>query len=216
MKTGIIIFHKNIFQLYQKDWVTRCLDSVRNQTCKDFVVYELCYSQDKLQLWEGSNYEHVPMENHIFALNHLLDRAFGDGCDAVSIVNLDDLYNWNKTELQLKAVEAGYDLVSTNFTHINEHDHAIRDMRFHEKNIAFELSTNHNVICHSGLLLTKNFWNKYKYYNTNSLGYEDMELWQKAAVNNCKMIILPEILCYHRIHANQTGRIHNPTLKQNT
>ena len=208
MKIGIIIYHKNIYSIYEKRWVDVCLASIRAQTHSDFVVHELCYSDQPEQLWEGSNYEHRPLENHIFAMNHIIDKAFEQGCDVVANTNLDDFFSPVRLERQIKAINDGYALVSCNFSHVDGNDQVIREMLFHDRDIATELFNNHNIISHPGVMMTKGFWDRNKYYVTNQLGYEDMRLWQKAVYNGEKMVILPEILLHYRIHDNQTGRIH--------
>lgn len=212
MKVGVIIFHKNIYSIYDKKWVDTCLDSIRNQTHKEFMVYELCYSDKSEQLWTESDFEHRPLENHIFAMNHIIDKAFADGCDVVANTNLDDYFSLERLEIQIASINEGYDLISSNFTHINDMDDPIRDMIFHDKDISAELSVNHNIICHSCVLMTKGFWNRNKYYETNELGYEDMNLWKRAISNAEKIIILPQILLYYRLHQNQTGRINQCNL----
>ncbi len=178
MKVGVIIYHKNIYSIYDKRWVDVCLNSLRDQTYKDFIVYELCYSDEPEQLWEGSKYEHGPMKNHIFAMNHI------------------------------KAVNAGYDLVSSNFSHVDENDQVIRNMIFHDRDIATELASNHNIIGHGVVVMTKGFWARNKYYGTDELGYEDLTLWKRAIDKGENIIVLPEILFSYRLHSNQTGRIN--------
>ncbi len=215
-KIGILIYHKDIFKIYKERWVQKCLDSIRAQTFQDFTVYELCYSDTRSQLWENSNYSHIPMPNHIFSMNHILDKAFEDGCDVVFNVNLDDYFSPNRFQLQLDAIHAGYELVSSNFQHIEEVDGVdvpVRDMIFHLLDIKTELDVNHNILCHSVIAYTKKFWETTRYYDVNQLGYEDMELWRLGLINNFKMYIVPEILCFYRLSALQTGRIHaiNPT-----
>ncbi len=212
MKLGIILYHKDIYKIYQEAWVRKCLDSLKAQTVQDFTVYELCYSRDRQQLWPGSNFSHIPMPNHIFAQNHTLDKAFLDDCDVVANVNLDDAYSPKRLELQLKAVQEGYDLISTNFEHIediNGVDTHVRNMIFHDRDLKYELGIDHNVLCHSVILYTKKFWEDHKYYNEDEVGFEDLTMWKKALANGCKIKILPEILCHYRLSDKQTSKIYN-------
>ncbi len=208
---GVILYHRDLTKIYRQEWIDKCLDSIRNQTHSDFRVFELCYSETRTQIWEGSEFIHNPMESHIPAMNYILDVAFAHGCSTIMNINLDDFYNFHRFRIQLEAINQGYDLVSSNFTHIEEvngEDVIVRDMVFHDKNIATELSIEHNVICHSSACFTKSFWEKYRYYAEDQLGYEDKSMWQKAIAGGCKMFITPEILCYYRLSPNQVGRIH--------
>ncbi len=211
LKTGVVIFHKNIYSIFKERWILECVASIRNQTHQDFRVFELCYGDTPERIYEGSEYIHQPMENHIFAMNYILDVAFAHGCDVVMVTNADDFYNHHRFQVQLDAISRGYDLVSCDFAHIEEQgntDVIIRDMKFSDRDIHTELRNDHNVICHSATAITKNFWETHKYYNTDSLGFEDKQLWQKASEAGCKMFITAEILCYYRIHEKQTGTIH--------
>lgn len=211
-KVGVIIYHKDLLNIYKQEWIDKCLESIRNQTFQNFNVYELCYSRTRQQWWQGSNYSHIHMPNHIFAMNHILDKAFLDDCDVVFNVNLDDYFREDRFELQLKAIEEGFDLISNNFQHIediNGVDLPIRNMIFHDRNIKEELDKDHNILCHSSIAYSKKFWDENKYYNVDELGYEDRNLWKKAIANNCKIKIIDQILCYYRLSPNQTGRIHS-------
>lgn len=218
MKNAVIIYHKDIFNIYKERWVQKCLESIAKQTIQDFTVFELCYSDTKSQLWHGSTFFHIPMVNHIHALNFILDQVFNNGFDIALNTNLDDAYHPNRFAAQLAAIHAGYELVSSNFQHIEEVDGVDvlgQEMKFHDRDILVEAEVGHNILCHPVIAYTKGFWNKYKYYNTNELGYEDFNLWKKAAAHNCKICILEEILCYYRLSPNQTGRVHAITPPNN-
>lgn len=211
MKVGVLVYHKDVFNIYKPSWVKKCLDSIRNQTFKDFTVYELCYADTRSLLWERSNYSHIPMVNHIAAMNHILDKAFLDECDVVFNINLDDYYAPERFELQLKEIEAGYELISSNFQHIEEIDGIdtpVRDMIFHDRDIKVELDANHNVLAHPIIAFTRKFWNENKYYNVDEIGFEDRTLWQRAIKNGSKIKIIDQILLYYRLSEKQTGRIH--------
>lgn len=211
-KVGVIIYHRDLLNIYKKEWIDKCLESIRNQTFKNFAVYELGYSDTRQQWWSGSNYSHIPMSNHIEAMNHILDKAFLDGCDVVFNINLDDFYAPERFELQLKAIEEGYDLISSDFQIIQEIDGVDvlgNQMIFHDRDIKAEQDINHNVLAHPVIAYTKKFWDEYKYYNTDELGYEDFSLWKKAVAGGCKIKIIDKILLYYRISEKQTGRIYN-------
>lgn len=211
-KVAVILYHKDLDKIYLPGWIDKSIASIKNQTFQDFKVYELCYSEDKSQLWEGSIYTHKPLENHIMAMNEILDIAFGDNCEVVFNVNLDDYFAPSRFELQLKAIEDGFDLVSSNFQHVEDFDGNDvfgQLMEFHDRDIIYELNISHNVVAHPCVAMTREFWETNKYYNVEQLGYEDMALWQKAINNGSKITILPQILLFYRQSANQTGRINS-------
>ena len=208
MKVGVVIFHKNIYSIFQKRWVDKCLHTIRTQTHQEFTVFEICYGDTPERLWEGSEYLHAPLQNHIYALNFIIDYAFENGCDVVMETNLDDFYSPLRFSLQLQAIEDGYDLVSSDFSHIDENDNKIRTSSFSNLDIKHELHTGHNIIAHPVVCINKKFWEQNKYYGVNELGYEDYVLWRKAISNGAKAIILPDILLYYRLHEKQTGRLN--------
>lgn len=232
MKVGVIIFHKNIFEIYRKRWVHRCLETIKNQTFQDFKVFELCYSDTKEQLWENSVYYHKPMENHIFAMNFLLDEAFKT-CDVVFNVNLDDCYNVNRFRSQLDEVNKGSSLVGSNFQLIMERNQFIEnqiikkvftidpddncDVLMNTKIVygldaGEEQRKNHNILAHPVICYTKGFWERNKYYKVDEIGYEDFNMWKKATANSEKISIVNETLLYYRISSQQISspKANNP------
>lgn len=218
MRTAVIIFHKNIYSIYKPEWVKKCLDSIRNQTYQNFKVLELCYGPNREQLWPGSEYSHIEMPNHIFALNHLLDKAVLDDYDVIFHTNLDDYFAPQRFQLQLESVKAGYDLVSNDFEHIEEingMDVHVRDMLFSRTDIKKELNNRHNVLAHPSICMTKDFWLKYRYYDVEALGKEDMLLWQRAVNDGCKIHIIPQKLLSYRLSPNQVGRIYKADRETN-
>lgn len=211
MKIGVIIYHSNIYLNYDKRWVDKCIDSIMEQTINGFNVYELCYGDERQQLFSGFNYDHKPMPNHIHALNYTLDWAFGDGCEIVFNVNLDDAYSSTRFEKQIKAIKQGYDLVSSNFQHIEEKDGVDQlgqVFEFDKVDLCAEFNRGHNVLCHPAIAYSRKFWEINRPYDVDRLGDEDLCLWRKALNNGSKIHIIPEILCYYRQSPKQTGRIN--------
>ena len=210
-KVGVLIYHSNLLSIYHQRWIDKCVDSIMEQTFSNYHIYELCYSEDKYQLFSGFNYQHKPMPNHIHAMNHILDWAFGDGCEIVLNVNLDDFYHASRFEKQIKAIKQGYDLVSSNIQYIEERDgvdvHG-QVFEFAKLNIHEEFNKQNNIIAHPACCYSKKFWETNKYYNTESLGFEDMELWVRSLNNGSKIHIIDEVLLYYRISPKQTGRIN--------
>lgn len=218
MKVGVIIYHKDILDIYKLRWIDRCMESIQAQTFKNFKVFELCYSDNRLRFYKHYNpykYYCVKMDNHIHAMNFLLDEAFKE-CDVVFNVNLDDYYDPKRFELQLEAIKEGYDLVSSNFQLIKEdlenenEDKLLTRMVFHDWDIKAEQDKNHNILAHPVICYTKGFWERNKPYNTDELGFEDFSMWKKAVANGEKIKILEDILLYYRLSDKQTGRV-NPS-----
>lgn len=226
-KLGVILYHADLHLIYKDRWVNKCLDSIKNQTIGGYTVYEMCYGETQTQLWEGSIYFCQKMENHIEAMNYLLDIAFGDGCDVVFNINLDDFYPTNRFSTQLRAInEGGHILCSSDFQLIYDRQDGkknpppihmiyegtdLEDDYYQKKimsglHIGRELENGHNIVCHPSVAYTKKFWNLFRPYDVTKLGREDMVMWKKVIEYGESIHIIPEVLCYHRISDNQTGK----------
>lgn len=204
-KCAVIIYHREVYQRYKKEWVDACIESIRNQSYKGFDVLELNYGDDNLQLYAGSVFFNEKKRNFIEAMNTLLDMAFED-YDVVFNTNLDDTYDTERFSLQLEEVKKGADLVSSDFRRIGDIE---GDLIFHDKDIKAELNRTppHNILCHPVICYTRKFWQTHGPYNPDSVKFEDMELWLKAINAGAKVHIVPKILCTQRIHNGNTGSI---------
>lgn len=206
MRCAVIFFHSNALAIYKKEWIEQCVDSIRNQTMKEFDVYEIDYSGAGQSFCKiaGHKYHFVSkkLENHIQAMNFIINKAFKSGCDIVFNTNVDDYFHPKRFEKQLKLIESGFDLVSSNFHYINDSG-IIRNMDMvRHGSIKRNLDKNHNVIAHPCIAIGKKFWDLKFRYNENLVGKEDLDLW-KRAIDSTNFYILPDYLLFYRIHENQ-------------
>jgi len=215
MKVGVILYHKNI-ERYKREWVDKCVASLELQTYQDFEVFELCYDDIKITLAEYLQrspeflvhvVDHKPLPNHVHAQNYLLDMLFKTlDFDYVFNVNLDDYYDRRRFELQLEMIERGYDFVAANFQHTEEgpNGYDVVGFKFEASkySIGEELLRGHNIVGHSSVCYSKNFWLTYGPY-PDTIPHEDLDLWQRAANTGAVIGIHPEILLYYRRHRNQ-------------
>lgn len=211
-RPAVIIYHRDIYTRYKKEWVDKSIESIRQQTHKDFDVFELNYGNNKTQIYQGSQFFNEKKQNFIEAMNYLLDLAFED-YDVIFNVNLDDWYAPDRFELQLAEIEKGADLVGCDFRFMHNQDTNKEPtdgeiLEAHKMDIAAELAKTPpvNIICHPAVCYTKRFWQAHGPYNIKSVKYEDMELWQKALKNGAKIHIVPKVLCWYRTHSQNTGR----------
>lgn len=237
MKSCVIFYHKNIFNIFQKRWVMKCIESILHQTYQDFDILELNYgnSDDNLinifktehfgiqyiELLDKKNvlYWKEPLDDHSDAMNFLLDKAFLElGYDVVFNTNLDDFYNENRFLKQINEINMNnWDIVSSNFEYIKsdsdeDKHYKIMDVYRNARNmndIRKELNKNHNVIAHPCVAYNKSFWRKQPdlCYH-KQIPAEDLHLWQRGLKYDLRYCIIPDILLYYRIHGNQiTKRI---------
>jgi hypothetical protein len=204
LKLAVIIFHKNIDR-YPKRWIEKCIDSLKYQTYPNFTVYELDYGGTNRQVYEGSIFESNKLENHAEAHNYLLDKAFSEGADYAFNVNIDDYYDKWRIERQLKYLKKGYDVVSSNFTMVDEKDSIICRKMFHSKNIVKEFRNNHNIIAHPVCAYSKYFWDRCTKLKGEEIPKDDFELW-KRSIKDFRFIIINDNLLYYRVHSNNSAK----------
>lgn len=207
MKVGIIIFHKNIKKIYPQEWIEKCINSIKNQTYKNYTIYEINYGGTIEQLFVDSKFYSINKINHADAMNFILDEAFNDSCDYVFNINLDDFYHLSRLEKQIPYLQNGYDIVSSNFCLIDESDQVIsyRNMK-NFGDIKYNLNINHNVIAHPSVGYSSKFWqDENNRYDITKIPIEDLDLWKRSINNGYKFYIVDEVLLYHRMHHNKVS-----------
>lgn len=214
MKLAVIIYHKNAFEIYNKNWILKCIESLQNQTIKEFTVFEINYGGEFERYYpqfQGQEvfFESKNMENHIEAMNYLIDKAFKKGFDVVFNVNLDDYYHPQRFQKQIEALKSGVQLVSSNFYYFTENRPPFKNMEMSkfQSTLGQNLNRNHNVIAHPVVAMHKSFWEEGLKYN-NLIGFEDLDLWQRAYKIGKVFKILPDYLLYYRIHEKQITKTH--------
>lgn len=213
MKAAAIVYHKNIKSIYKEEWIEKSFGSILNQTYKDFSIYELNYGNDDLKLYrefvnnKKYHYYQIEMQNHVEAMNFLIDECLKDGCDIVFNNNLDDINHKNRFKIQAKFIENGFDIVSSNFIHIDDVGIEVRKMKFDSVDIQYEFNKGNNVICHPSVCYSKNFLLKNR-YNPTEIPQEDFLLWKKT-LKNYKFHICSDYLLNYRLHSNQVTKINN-------
>lgn len=205
MKYAVIIFHKNI-KSYPKRWIEKCFGSIRNQTRRDFDVFEIDYGGTENQAYEGSIFESKPLPTHAHAHNYLLDKVFSMGYDYIFNTNVDDFYSPERFEKQLAYIhttKARFDMVSSNFYNVDENDNVTRSLKFNHLNIAHHFSRGHNIIAHPACCYSKRFWESCSKLNPLEIPIDDFELWRRSIRKGANFYILPDFLLYYRVHKNK-------------
>jgi len=209
MRIALIAYHKNIDKIYPKEWIDKFRDSILNQTYSEFDIYEVEYGGGENRIFENSIYESRPFENFVYAMNYLLDKCFKRlGYDYVFNTNVDDFYATNRIEKQLKFLKDGYDLVSSNFSLIDENDKEVHRHYFDKLNLGSELGRNHNIIAHPSVAYSRKFWLNTKGYNPNEIPYEDLKMWKREFKKN-RFIIIEDNLLLHRVHEGAVCKSNN-------
>jgi hypothetical protein len=211
LKACVILYHKNINKLYKTEWIEQCLNSILNQTYKNFYVYELNYGGDNINfsiylshLGDKYKYFSQSLENHAEAMNYLLDQCKKDRFSVVFNTNLDDYYHPQRFEMQIQKLKEGYDVVSSNMQYISENEPG-KVFEFHkfQDNIKSQLDSE-NIIVHPVVCFGKRFISKVR-YNPEEIPEEDYRLWKRIC-DEYKFHIINENLCYYRRHNKQISK----------
>lgn len=204
MRLATICFHKNL-ERYPNKWIEKYRNSILNQTYKGFDIFEINYGEGKNRIFENSIFESINLSDHAMAHNYLLDKIFSLDYDCAANSNCDDFYSLDRLEKQIKYMEAGYDVVSSNFYIIDENDNIKHRTEFHNKDILAESNKDHNIIAHPVLCYSRKFWTTCTKLVSNEIPRDDFELWKRSyAKKNYKFIILPDFLLYYRISELKT------------
>lgn len=204
MKVAVIIFHRHAYK-YPPKWVAKCITSIQNQTYKEFSVFECDYGGEHTQLYPNSNFSSTNhLKDHAEAHNWLLDKVFSLGYDCAMNVNIDDQYSLDRFEKQIPFIENGYDVVSSNFYHIDEAGRMVNSISVASKSMEIEAARNHNIIAHPVCCYSKNFWENCTKLKSEEIPRDDFELW-KRSYGKFKFIILPNFLLYYRVHSKKVS-----------
>lgn len=204
MKPAVIIFHKNAYK-YNPKWIAKCIESIQKQTYNKFDVFELDYGGEFTQLYPGSSFSSTShIKDHAEAHNWLLDKVFSLDYDCAFNVNIDDVYSVDRIEKQLPWMEAGYDVVSSNFYHIDENGRVTNSIAVDARRPDLEAKRNHNIIAHPVCCYSRNFWLNCSRLNPSEIPRDDFELW-KRSYGKFKFKILPNFLLYYRVHSTKVS-----------
>jgi len=223
MKIGVVIYHRNIFQRYNPDWIKSCLSQIEDQTFQDFSVIELNFGGDGERLCESERpvyFYNEKIDNLGKALNRSFDICFNElEFDLIFNINLDDDYHRSdRFQKQLDCYfKEGADLISSNFNFVNgdlSHrattNFCIGVSDIHQQNaiIGREFGENHNVIGFPICLFTKKFWTNWGKFPEceESKGREDLDMWINARRGGCLFYIMPDYLFNYRVHDSSISK----------
>lgn len=213
-KIALICYHKNADIIYPKEWIDKFRESILNQTHQDFNIIELNYGSTEgksgkaFRIFENSTFFAYKFSSFISAMNPLIYYCKCNNYDYIFNTNCDDYYSLDRIEKQLVYLEAGYDMVSSNFTLIDENDHHILQHEFDILDLKTELNNNHNIIAHPAAAFNTRFFNNNK-YNEDEIPYEDLKLWKRSLQNGAKIKIIKDNLLYHRVHSKSVSNSNN-------
>jgi hypothetical protein len=210
VRAAAIVYHRGASRLYEQRWLDRCVASIRGQTLSGFDVLEMDYGAEgeRLAGLDADVFLSRPLGTFADAANYLLDAATEMGYDVVFNTHVDDFSAPERFALEVAAIEAGADLVSTDFAVVGADDEVLWSHFFHELDLAEEFARGHNIMCHSSVAYTSRFWRGCSRYRPEEIPAEDFALWLREAARWDIRLIGP-VLHYCRDHPHRTSRSEN-------
>jgi hypothetical protein len=129
-KVAVIFFHKNIYDLYDKRWIDKSVQSILSQKYDEFDIYEINYGNSPQSIFENTdismhkyNFYTKNYETHTEAMIFLLNEAFKNDYDIVFNTNLDDYYHNHRFIYQLLDLQYSKSVLSSSlWTYIKQND----------------------------------------------------------------------------------------------
>jgi len=118
-RCAALVYHKNIYDIYQKKWISKCIDSVLHQSFTQFDILELNYDGTNFSVFPPNiNYKKIfwnkSFNSHYEARGFLLHKAFHEmKYDIIFNVQLDKFYHLDRFKYQVEEIKRGYDVISS-------------------------------------------------------------------------------------------------------
>lgn len=201
MKKALICYHTDNLE-QNPFWTEEYKRSVLSQTDNEFDIFELNYAGGNQRIFENSIFSSEKLSTFVHATNFLIKTLFEKGYDCVFNSHCDDYYHPERIEKQTAAIQAGNDIVSSNFMVVIDGKEVPGEQNnYHKLDIRKSIFCNHNVIANPVVCYSRKFYEKGLEYNPKLIPAEDLKLWQ-SCFDQLNFKILPDILLYYRIHPN--------------
>ena len=227
MKVCCVIYHSKIFSTYKEDWVLECLKSVYLQTYTKYDIIEMCYDQsdfslirmlkdkglfkkNKLIFLNKECVDNIESENYIF--NYAFNKLKYDVCINI---NIDDIYDNDRFMLQIKKIEEGYDIVSSDYKIFQNHE---GEKYEREVKISKEFKDDYEErLYYCKMMIEKKVtlpfscftFNKKSWNLINKVMFpEQLYLCKNILSKKIKIHTCNKFLLYHRIHNKQISNIY--------
>jgi len=227
MKVCCVIYHSEIYKTYKKEWVLECLMSINLQTYKKYDIIEMCYDnsnfslikmlkdeglfkENKLIFINKKCVDNIESENYVF--NYIFNKLNYDICINI---NIDDIYNNDRFMLQMRKIEEGYDIVSSDYKIFQNHEGEKHEREvkiskefkneYDERLFYTKMITDRRVIIpFSCFTFNKKSWNLIeKVVYPEQLYLCKNILSKKIRIHTCNKYLL-----HHRIHNKQYSNIY--------
>jgi|LauGreDrversion4_2_1035121.scaffolds.fasta_scaffold682285_2 hypothetical protein len=204
MKSALICFHKNVAR-YPNNWIERYKESILNQTCTNFDIFELNYGGESQRIFNSSNFISIPLKDHAEAHNYLLRYCFDRDYDLIFNTNVDDYYPLDRIEKQINSFDPSVSVSSGNYIGFSDDNVKYNSTFFHRLSIDEEFSKNHNIIAHPACCYSRKITEYGDFLISSEIPADDFFLWKRLLLKGAKFKIIPDVLLYYRISDLKTN-----------
>ncbi len=202
------------------DFLKTCMDSLLNQTFRDFNLYIVLEPNDKNDeffscLSKNDNRVVIIKNEKKLGISGSRNKAIMEGSEKyIALIDSDDYCDLMRFEKQLQFLENNPDIsvIGSNLVLINSDDQIIGHRTYPEKhNDIKKYFLKTMSIANPTVMTRRKDIDEIGMFNHQFPRAEDLELWLRFLIHNKKMHNLQENLVYYRIPAKQfenRGSVH--------
>lgn len=213
----------------RKDYVSDAIESILNQTYKDFefIIIDDCSTdgtREIIQKYADNDNRIVYIKNpqnmdYNFNLRHGFNIAKGE---YIARMDDDDISLPERFEKQVKYLDEHHDITVLGTFIETFGDEKIESWVFENDSEILDVLLNFfNPMCHPSVMVRKSFLKQHNLnYSPEALYAEEYDLWKNISLKGGKLANLPEILVKYRVHKSsvtkkkKTGKIQAKTAKK--
>lgn len=213
----------------RKDYVSDAIESILNQTYKDFefIIIDDCSTdgtREIIQKYADNDNRIVYIKNpqnmdYNFNLRHGFNIAKGE---YIARMDDDDISLPERFEKQVKYLDEHQDITVLGTFIETFGDEKIESWVFENNSEILDILLNFfNPMCHPSVMIRKSFLRQHNLnYSPEALYAEEYDLWKNISLKGGKLANLPEILVKYRVHKSsvtkkkKTGKIQAKTAKK--
>lgn len=191
----------------QKDYLEEAINSILNQTYKNFEFIIIVDGGNDDKIIEKINDKRIKIIKHeksvglTKSLNEAIKVSKGK---YIARMDSDDISLEKRFEYQVKYMESNddIDITSMFYQEIGKNEKIVREVFYRPDEVKCKLFFT-NLIAHPCVIIRKEFLDKNNIlYNEDFIYSQDLELWTRS-INFGKIAIIPKFGLYYRIHDKQ-------------
>lgn len=210
-----------------ENYIGKTIDSVLNQSYPNWELIiiddgSMDNSLDVIKRYKDKRIHLFTQKNK--GVSSTLNRGIrNSNCKYICFLDADDKYHPDKLDAQVEYMNSGFDIVTTQVQVIDDKDEEspiehfkmtwnLYDKKeiFGEDRVANFLYKNY--FCKSSLMIRKELFNKYGYFDPRLITAYDLDLWLRM-IPSAKITRVDKILTYYRWHDKNETTVNNNRIR---